>query len=337
MPLVASIRRRLTPTPRLARPGVTPPYELPFDPQEAVPSYENSQMLHERQGLALGPSRHNSSIEMLPHSVSMVNMQSHSSQLLSSHHSSSMTNMSQFNDVTPPRESPRERHSIKQVGLNLLNARQHFALAFSRDVSLIPPLVGLVQLWRRIFIDDRSNVYNLSLHNQMGTTLDSLDAETRKQFIGALTGARLPEHFLTGLWCIVAGYLSYSVLDGLIIRWIVTYLTSAAIVRVLSMSAMIITIEQYLVSTFSADGHKYGLHIWILICCLLTCTYIVQNFVTSNLDLKKGEKRARFFDFYNIVVFAVVPVGFTSFVSMILLLRSLLIVRIDIDQTLRTA
>ena len=156
------------------------------------------------------------------------------------------------------------------------------------------------------------------------------------------------------------------------------------------MSTIMITCELYLVSTFSADGYKYGLHIWILISCILTFTYIVQNFVTLNLQLEhhntikqhqtqeplrggenevntdgntlthrngvssnghistagrsnvknytqmRAKKPRRFFDFYNIVVFAVVPVGLASFVTMIGILRSLLILRIDVDQVMKT-
>ncbi|RLP67301.1 hypothetical protein L150_06103 [Candida albicans Ca529L] len=210
-----------------------------------------------------------------------------------------------------------KRSSIKQLGLKFLNARQHFLLASCRDVSLIPPLIGLIRSWRMIYSNDANN-YNQALNGD-GVTL-----------------IRGSEHFLTGLWCIVAGYLSYSILDSLLVRWIMTYSTSAAIVRVLSMSTIIITIELYLINTTSAIT-DYGLHIWIFISCVLTFTYIVQNFVTSNLELinyyKRTtiHKRARFFDFYNIVVFAVVPVGLASFVTMVGLLRSLLLLRIEID------
>ncbi|KAM9917382.1 hypothetical protein OXX80_013286 [Metschnikowia pulcherrima] len=126
-------------------------------------------------------------------------------------------------------------------------------------------------------------------------------------------------------------YLSYSVLDGLMVRWIVSYTTTGSIVRMATMSAILVAIEQYLVAAFSAEGYNYALHTWILISCALTLLYIGQNFVTSNIDLK-GKYRPRFFDFYNIVVFAVVPVGMASFITMIGLLRSLLILRLDVDQ-----
>lgn len=202
--------------------------------------------------------------------------------------------------------------SLKQIGLKFLNARQHFALAICRDICLIPPLIGLFQSWKRVFVES----YFAS------SAASSLAAD--------FTSARAAEHFLTGIWCIVAAYLSYAVLDGLMVRWIVNYLAPAAIVRMLSMSTILIALEQYTVAAFSADGYKYGLHIWILVSCIMTGAYIIQNFVTSNLDLK-GKRKQRFFDFYNIVVFAVVPVGFASFLTMIGLLRSLLILRLDLD------
>lgn len=175
-------------------------------------------------------------------------------------------------------------------------------------------LLGLIQSWKRVIYQEHTNIVTVG-----------------GQVFESFTGARNSEHFLTGVWCIVSGYLSYSVLDGLMVRWIVTYLTSAAIVRMLSMSMIIVTVEQYLVATFSAQGYSYGLHIWILISCGLTVLFIIQNFVTLNLDLKDGKVRARFFDFYKIAVFAVVPVGLASFITMIGLLRSLLILRLDLE------
>ena len=56
--------------------------------------------------------------------------------------------------------------------------------------------------------------------------------------------------------------------------------------------------------------------------------YIIQNFVTSNLAL---EHKSRSVDLYNIAVFAVVPVGIASFLTMISLLWSLMILRIDLE------
>lgn len=293
----------------------------PYDPTEMVPSYETSQLLYEQQQRA--PERNCS----IPNSSNISRNISRSNsyatitplaQNQGSNGNQAGTNGSHKNNT---------KNSLKMLGLKFLNARQHFMLACCRDISLIPCLIGLIQSWNRAFLSSGS------MNGFIDDNLSLVAQETGNDTLFfSMTSARLSEHFLTGIWCIVAGYLSFYVLDGLMIRWIVTYLTLAAIVRMLSMSTIMITIEQYLLSTFTADGYKYGLHIWILISCCLTLLYIVQNFVTLNLDLK-GNSRARFFDFYNIAVFAVVPVGLASFITMIGLLRSLLILRLDIDQS----
>lgn len=288
-----------------------------FNPNEDVPSYEVSQLMYEHQG-----GNGNSTVNVSDtHIHSTTPLHVPNDQLMSS--LSNSTNISRQSSViagsntdsapshgtiSGNNNNNRTNKSLKNIGLKFLNARQHFALAFCRDLCLIPSILGFIQSWKRVFYDE--DIINST----------------------SITSAKLPEHFLTGVWCLVAGYLAFSVLDGLMIRWIVTYLTSAAILRMLSMSTIIVAIEQYLLTTLSADGYKYGLHIWILISCGLTGVYIGQNFVTLNLDLK-GKRRARFFDFYNIVVFAVVPVGLASFITMIGLLRSLLIVRLDVENS----
>lgn len=138
------------------------------------------------------------------------------------------------------------------------------------------------------------------------------------------------ELFMAGIWCIVSGYLSYAVLDGLMVRWIVTYSTPAAIVRMISCACLNVAMIQGLLSVLSPD-RTYLLHVWILISCISTVAYIIQSFVTSNLAL---EKKSRYFDLYNIAVFAVVPVGLASFLTMVVLLRSLIILRLDIESKL---
>lgn len=79
-----------------------------------------------------------------------------------------------------------------------------------------------------------------------------------------------------------------------------------------------------LVSILSPDGSAYKLHVWILISCILTVAYTIQNFVTSNVAL---EKKRRSVDLYNIAVFAVVPVGLASFLTMLVMLRSIMILQ----------
>lgn len=208
------------------------------------------------------------------------------------------------------------KNLLKILGLNFLNARQHLALAICRDCVLILPLYHAFTCFKTTYYLD---------HNK--STEPNIDIKTL--IIEQLISPGSSEHFIAGIWCLVAAYLSFAVLDGLLVRWIVTYQTSAAILRVLSMSLLIITIEQATLAIFSPGG-TYSLHTWILISLILTGAYILQTFVTSNLDLK-NETKARSVDYYNITVYAVVPVGLASFVSMIALLRALLILRLDVE------
>lgn len=272
-----------------------------YDPGERVPSYELSQEQHTGH-VRMHSSRNSSAslVDTIPPIVTTTNLRRYSD-------SRQTRPRDRERSTTSPSRSGRK--SLKTLGLKFLNARQHILLAICRDISLIPCFHGLFQAWW-VFL--RSNAIS-SAH------------------LSITTSARMSEHFLTGVWCIVAGYLLYQVLDGLMVRWIVTYSTTGAIVRMLSMSTILIAIEEYLIATFSAEGYTYALHTWIIISCALTLLYIAQNFVTSNVDLK-GKTRPRFFDFYAIAVFAVVPVGLASFFTMLGVLRSLLILRMDLDE-----
>lgn len=288
-----------------------------YDPGERIPSYESSQEQHSRRPFRSAPR--------LLHDLSGVissrelisergrDLLAETPPVLTTTNMRTRSSIDITNSRTREREvtqSPArdEKRSLKKLGLKFLNARQHLLLSACRDFSLIPCVIGLFHSWWML--------------------LKGVEFE---HSTSGITAARMSEHFLTGVWCLVAGYLLYSVLDGLMVRWIVSYTTTGSIVRMGTMSAILVAVEQYLVSAFSAEGYNYALHTWILISCALTLLYIVQNFVTSNIDLK-GKYRPRFFDFYNIVVFAVVPVGMASFITMIGLLRSLLILRLDVDQ-----
>lgn len=275
-----------------------------YDPGERIPSYELSQEQHQNQirnrnARGTGSSTGDSG----PAIVTTTNLRGRFFE------SRPSRNLGRDRDRSTSSPARSGRKSLKSLGLKFLNARQHILLALCRDISLIPCFHGLFQAWW-VFLRSGPNL-NVYL---------------------VKTSARMSEHFLTGIWCIVSGYLLYQVLDGLMVRWIVTYSTTGAIVRMLSMSTILITIEEYLIAAFSAEGYTYTLHTWILISCALTLLYVVQNFVTSNIDLK-GKQRRRFFDLYAIAVFAVVPVGLASFITMIGVLRSLLILRMDlVDQ-----
>jgi N-glycosylation protein len=207
--------------------------------------------------------------------------------------------------LTTSRDGPQltsNHPPLKILGLKFMNARLHFLLAFSRGLSVLPSFIGM---WRCFY-------GAWELLDRQGSTIISV---------------RSSELAMAGVWCIVSGYLSYAVLDGLMVRWIVTYSSPAAIVRMLSCATLNIAMIQTLHSLFSPDK-TYLLHIWILASCIQTVAYIIQNFVTSNLAL---EKRARSVDLLNIAVFAVVPVGMASFITMLGLLRTLIILRMDLE------
>ncbi|KAH3683110.1 hypothetical protein WICPIJ_005935 [Wickerhamomyces pijperi] len=247
----------------------------------------------------------------------------------------SISSSLQDDDILPPSTSTepmessteasrtrnKQMNHLKLLGLTFLNAKQHLALAACRDFVLIPPLYHAFRCFKRCF----EEVHKTRFLNPAPDGLIPRDSLARE-----LIQPRSSEFFIVGIWCLVSAYLSYQILDGLMVRWIVTYQTTAAILRMLSVSLLIVWVEQILLSVFS-PWDNYSLHTWILISCVLTGGYIFQNFVTSNLDLKNNGKKARTIDYYNITVFAVVPVGLASFVSMIGLLRALLILRLDLD------
>lgn len=275
-----------------------------------VPSYDET--ISRDQELVNAATR--MSVSSSVQSVNNVPSEGH--QIHSRTHS--QTNI-QYNSSDTDNSSNLRRQNqnlLKILGLNFLNARQHLALAICRDFVLIPPLYHAFICFKTAYYLDHPNLH-------------SSDNDTTSVIVGQLISPGSSEHFIAGIWCLVAAYLSFTVIDGLVVRWIVTYQTSAAILRVLSMSMLLITIEQATLAIFSPGG-TYSLHTWILISCILTGAYILQNFVTSNLDLK-NENKARSVDYYSITVYAVVPVGLASFVSMIGLLRALLILRLDIE------
>ena len=101
--------------------------------------------------------------------------------------------------------------------------------------------------------------------------------------IESLITARASEYIFCALWCLVALYLSYAILDSLMVRWIVKYSTVAAILRMFSMSLIFISFELLLLNSLSPENN-YFLHTWILISCILTCGYIWQSYLTSDLN-----------------------------------------------------
>ncbi|XBW38758.1 hypothetical protein QEN19_004344 [Hanseniaspora menglaensis] len=202
--------------------------------------------------------------------------------------------------------------------------------------------------------------------------------DIRPSYLSAIITGRSSEFLMCGLWCIVSMYLTYVTLDALMVRWITIYSTTAAILRMFSISLLLIIIELFILKTLSNEptvtnnknfkfGGENSLHAWIFISCVLTFVYIWQSFWTSFLQQQKRkdkivyeeEQRSndridsenesiikpftttlqfwkytlrKHLDLYSIIVFAVVPVGVASFLTMIVLLRNLVIQRMDVEQ-----
>ncbi|QPG77316.1 hypothetical protein FOA43_004725 [Brettanomyces nanus] len=253
-----------------------------------------------------------------------------------------------------------------ELGLKRLNPGQHFAVAICRDISLVLILKNCLVFWSKWY--------------QMITV-----GYERSN----LTAAWATEFFLAGIWCIVSGLLSYSILDGLMARWMVMYTVQAAIVRILSMSLLIIVLVELLNYLFNTSDNEFCLPAWIIISCVLTFIYILQNYITSNLrlneillrkvkgtddddedevyvpaivnaasnssnntpstsvrrrntdsgrrsrlkdddDERSTEIPRRTVDLYNLTVFAVVPIGVASFITMCGLVRLVVILRLEV-------
>ncbi|KAK9451008.1 N-glycosylation protein-domain-containing protein [Limtongia smithiae] len=135
--------------------------------------------------------------------------------------------------------------------------------------------------------------------------------------------ARSIELMLAALWGGVSAYLSFAFIDGLMLRWLVMYSSPGTIVRLLSINTLMAALTRIILSIFAADP-VHLLPTWILIACILTAAYAIQSFVTSNIAI---EPRTRRVDLYHIAVFAVVPVGLASFITLMGLIRSLMIIR----------
>lgn len=221
--------------------------------------------------------------------------------------------------VMSSKDLNEERRNLKRVGLQFLKSRQLFGLALGRDLSLVSivrDLYKIMKQWYRV---------------------SYLEEQVSKN----ITSVRSSEFVMAAVWCVVSGYFTYQILDSLMVRWIIIYSPSLVIFRMVSMSMFIIMIIHSLTVVFNPDGNYY-LHVWILISCALTGIYIIQSFVTSNLTIENYKlssqelKKLRFIDLYNITVFAVVPIGVASFITMIGLIRNLLILKLDVESLIQS-
>lgn len=217
-----------------------------------------------------------------------------------------------FGDNLPFSLSKEGYTTLRSLSLSHLTANQHLLMAACRDVSLLPPLfyifVSLKKTWRLIRFHPKLWIYepqyltnflsrvfgpNVST-SPTGSEDDSTPivsnytAGTPEDNIGflvvrTLANPRASEHLFCALWCFVSLYLSYATLDSLMIRWMVKYSTAAAILRMFSLSVLIVTFELLLVNSLSPEN-SYFLHTWIIISCVLTCGYIWQSYLTSDLN-----------------------------------------------------
>lgn len=202
--------------------------------------------------------------------------------------------------------------SMKTLSLNHLTAKQHMLMALCRDISLLPPLTyiftSLRKAWRvsmrtsiklyepqslrdafTYFWQKLNSAYD-NYSSSDGSRQEVASGDSKDSLLlSALTTARASEYLLCSLWCVVSLYLSYAILDSLMVRWIVKYSTVAAILRMFSMSLIIVTLELLLLSSLSPEL-DYFLHTWILISCVLTAVYIWQSYLTSDLKYFRNQE-----------------------------------------------
>lgn len=220
--------------------------------------------------------------------------------------------------VDSRKESLRDAYqSIKKMSLNHLSAKQHLLMALCRDVSMLPPLYyvfkslkrawlisvqtsiklyepqslreSLMAFWQTYMVANISNSVEFNNLRLSGNVSTANSSNWESVLFTALTKARASEHLLCALWCIVSLYLTYAILDSLMVRWIVKYSTLAAILRMFSMSMIIVTFESMLLASLSPD-RNYFLHTWIFISCILTAVYIWQSYLTSDLNYVRNHK-----------------------------------------------
>ncbi|GMM35363.1 Eos1 protein [Saccharomycopsis crataegensis] len=317
-----------------------------------------------------------------------------------------------------PDETPNDSmKALKAMVFSFLNPKQHLALAFCRDLPLWLCLYYMAQYFYESYdiqwgtggtVNYEESVSMLV--KQGGLSMDHEIMARNAIVLANMLSTRSSEYLITGMWCFVSSFMVYCVLDGLIVRWIVVYSVPAAIVRVLSMSVLLITIIRVTL-VICCPSDAYLLHTWIFISCILTLTYIIQNFFVHDLNEKivndskkrrgshhhipnvsypdneevdddnndnydddddddydsddeldadaaverkilRGTKKnilanilngnirvagsSRYFNYYNIVIYAVMPIGVASFLTMIVLLRNILILKVDVETIYRS-
>lgn len=121
------------------------------------------------------------------------------------------------------------------------------------------------------------------------------------------------------IWCMASGYMAYLGLDGLIVRWVVTYSQIAAIVRMVACVLCNYLLIQSLARLGASDTQ--ALQIWVFITCILTVFYILQSFIASSMTTGTKDRTLNLF---HTAVYAVIPIGMASFFTMIGLIRTVM-------------
>lgn len=188
---------------------------------------------------------------------------------------------SHYNNIS--RLYEKQMTSIKTLSLNHLTAKQHMLLALFRDISLIPAGFHWFKAIRKAYLISVKDIFNNSI--DLSNINNNLRISEIKILSNLITG-RASEYILCSLWCLVSLYLSFAILDNLMVRWIMKYSVMAVILRMFSMSLVLITIQLFLLNSLSPE-RDYYLHTWILISSILTGLFIWQNYLTSNLDYIK--------------------------------------------------
>lgn len=248
-----------------------------------------------------------------------------------------------FQKSKPPTQISTSSLLLAALNNNKVNSNDQINADLLTSFLLNPNLYSSQHQSSSSSSSNKDNLYPISHHlNAILANSDENIKTIQKNIknIVAFATVRCSELIMASIWCVVAGYLSYSVLDGLMDRWLLIYSTPAVIIRLLSSSVLNFLMVHALISIFSPDT-TYRLHVWILISCILTVCYTIQNFLTSNVGVVVEDdsrpsksnaapvvqKRPRSVDLYNIAVFAVVPVGLASFITMVGMLRSIMVLQ----------
>lgn len=191
---------------------------------------------------------------------------------------------SHYNNIS--RLYEKQIASIKTLSLNHLTAKQHMLLALFRDISLIPAGFHWFKAIRKAYLISVKDIFNNRIDPNNNININNNFKINEIRILSNLITGRASEYMLCSLWCLVSLYLSFAILDNLMVRWIMKYSVMAVILRMFSMSLVLITIQLFLLNSLSPD-RDYYLHTWILISCILTGFFIWQNYLTSNLDYIK--------------------------------------------------